>query len=202
MPSETRWMRDDRHTINGLTSYKLGIAQGSVALFGKQLVDPDMMSSSYSAGIRVWKRSSSGVETEITFGTPVAVVTRTVEGTGMQSATWLCPLTSLINTDAILVRIYHKFDIDASWTLELESLSNNPAEFITEQLGASQLDSVTWTVYYWTEYRYVPGAGNIGQVKWSGTSFLTRIINFSWSTGAPPPSLGQILGDGLTFMVS
>jgi len=139
MPVETRFMRSDFHTVNGLNARKLLIEQSSSSA---------SYSYQYSGevtgywGVRVFVRHEDGSETEITGGSAVAVVSRSSDGSGLQSATWNCPETSLAETDAIVVRVY--------------SDNNNPpttlrTTFITEQLGASKLDAATWTIHYYTQ---------------------------------------------------
>jgi len=197
MTSETRYMRSDQHTINGLTAYKLEITQTSSSVTVSDGYVGDWLDASW--GIRVWKRTSSGVETEITNGTPQAVVSRGSEGSGIQSATWVCPQTPLNATDSIVVRVYIRV---TSWVLK--------ATFTTQQLNASQLDSVTWTVYYWTqliwsripdefgEWWYITAAS----FRFGNSTYNSRIINFSWSSGPPPPSenkqhSGTLMGVGI-----
>jgi hypothetical protein len=127
-------------------------------------------------GHRVWKRSSAGVETEITSGTPVAQVQKNV-GAPISidelSATWACPLTSLASTDAIVDRIYIKFGTGA-WNLLMES--------ITEQLGAQSLDAATWTFYVWVQRQYISAAGvTRGTFYFGSNTYNSRITNFTWT---------------------
>jgi hypothetical protein len=180
MPAETRYMRSDTWTVNGLSAYKLGLEQTTTE------VKVDVSSDAPMWGIRVWKRSAAGVETEITGGTPVAIVVRTATDSGIQSNTWSCPETSLNPTDAIVVRVYI-FDGE-NWQLA--------ATFITEQLNASKLNAATWTVYYYTVYStYLLKAS-----FYFGTShYNSRIENFQWT----PAPVGQyyVIGDGLANAV-
>jgi len=170
--TETRYMRGDTHTINGLLAYQLGTSQSNTAQNVKKSTSP--LKTPYW-GIRVYKRDSGGSETEITSGTPVAQVNRGPAGQGLQSNTWNCPETALSSTDAIVVKVYHKWT-DESW-VEI-------AKFITEQLGASQLNSSTWTAYYWTKTAYVgfpvPRAVD-SWFYWGTNTYNSRIEDFSWS---------------------
>jgi len=172
MPVETRYMRGDQHTVNGLTAYILGTTQSDVEQVHKRGFSGNV---GIEWGIRVWKRKSDGTEEEITNGTPVAIVSRGADGEGIQSATWTCPQTSLSSTDAIVVRVYVR-ELGGSWYLH--------AEFITEQLGASSLDGATWTVYYYT-YRRYNALFDITDAwfYWGTTDKNSRIENFSWSVG-------------------
>jgi hypothetical protein len=161
-------MRIDQQTVNGLTAYVLGTTQTTGSkYFGD--IEEALLNGYW--GIRVWKRTSAGVETEITAGTPVAQVYRSAVGSGLQSATWACPETSLSSTDAIVVRVYFQYG-SSGWVLA--------AEFITGQLGASKLDSATWTVYYYT---YIATVGGLYRYRfyWGTTTYNSRIENFTWT---------------------
>ena len=121
---ETRYMRSDQHTINGLTAYKLDITQTSSNVFvGQNYVGDDFESGSW--GIRVWKRTTSGAETEVTSGAPQAQVSRVSKSSGIQSATWVCPQTTLnLIPDSTVVRVYIRIN-SFSWVLK--------ATFTTQQ---------------------------------------------------------------------
>jgi hypothetical protein len=145
---ETRYMRSDQQTVNYLLAYVLGTSQSTIAT-SSQVTQTGSGGATVYWGIRVWKRDSAGNETEITSGTPVAQVSRNAVGEGIQSATWLCPTTTLSVSDAIVVRVYIKVG-----TLDWAQ-GNNPPIFITERLLAGQLNGTTWTVYYYTKYETV-----------------------------------------------
>jgi len=144
-------------------------------------------------GIRVWKRDAAGAETEITAGTPVAQVSRSSDGAGLQSNTWNCTQTTLTSTDSIVVRVYIKFGSGA-WTLL--GLASPYSVYSTEQIGASQLDAATWTVHYYTEREYDPDEDTTGGMfAWGDALFNSRIENFSWSL-----VVAAWAGDGLTWI--
>jgi len=193
---DTRYFRDDEWTVNGLTAEKLTTSQSTTGQSANAT-----KSNSYDyvvyAGIRVWKRVSGGSETEITSGTPVAQVSRSSNGGGIQSATWNCPQTALTSTDAIVVRVYIKVDVD-DWVL--------CEDWITEQLGASQLDSATWTVYYYTVRDTYSTGSSESEVYWTriyfwwGTStYNSRIENFSWTPAAVTKTFTDALAIADTF---
>jgi len=166
-PPPERFMRGDQQTVNSLTAYVLGKNQSSTAQL--QSID-DYGSNTAYWGIRVWKRSVAGVETEITSGTPVAQVSRNTKGHGIQTATWNCPGISLTQTDTIIVRVYCKNG--GSWTLI--------ATFTTEQLNTTALQEATWTVYYWTQRDYVrteEGWMTIADYRWGTTAYNSHIQN-------------------------
>lgn len=188
MPIETRYKRSDTHAINNLTAYQLKTTNTDASL---EAFITSVEAGTLYIGIRVWKRNSAGDETEITGGSAVAVASIAVGVSGyfQINATWNCPQTSLGTTDAIVVRVYADVGVTPPTTLI--------REFITEQIGATQLDATTWTVYYWIrriritvpvtyyEFYYVHGS----------SSYNSRITNFSWSVVA-----AVISGDGLVWI--
>jgi hypothetical protein len=140
------YMRSDQHTINNATMYKLMETHTQNGTSTSMLTgDPENDVACYW-GIRVWKRSANGTEVELTSGSPVAVVSRSSSGQGLQSATWTCPATSLNPTDSLVVRVYYKFDFQSSYTLS--------GQFTTVQLNATSLAGETWTIYYYTRRSY------------------------------------------------
>lgn len=174
MTSETRYFQNDSHTINGLTANKLLTTQSAVATFCG--VTPFGQKNG-AWGIRVWKRDSGGTETELTSGTPVAQVSRTANGQGIQSNTWDCPETALADTDAIVVRVYYKINAGA-WTLCQTWITNQAQNWDSP----NQLDSATWTIYYYT-WRSYDNKMNTTQIRfYYGDAICnSRIENFTWS---------------------
>jgi len=167
---QTRYMRGDKHTVNNLEAYKLSTSQSAT-----QITYSDEASGAGTVywGIRVWKRNANGTETEITGATPVAQVSRSSDGEGMQSNTWSCPQTSLQETDAIVARVYMKFG-SGSW--------QQCSTFITEQLEAAQLDPTQWAVHYYT-WRYYASyeKTTYGFFKWGTSAYNSRIANFEYT---------------------
>jgi len=183
MTVETRYYWVDTWTVNGLLAHKLlttkdsidtnttAIATGSVTVYW---------------GIRVFKIAADGSETEITSGVPVAEVSRSSAGIGIQSATWACPLVDgLVSTDAIVVRVYIKFG-SGSYNVLYES--------VTEQLGAQSLDAATWTVDYYNRWQYVTIPNfTRGYLYTGGTTFLSGVENFTWTPAAAAAVLRRML---------
>ena len=122
--AETRYMRSDD---------VLGTTQTSSGLY-VHISD----SGTQYLGIRVWSKTSIGVETEI--GTPGTVkAIASGNSTGLISATWAVPATPLNPTDSIVVRVYAD-NFNPPTTLM--------HTFTTEPLDSYQLNAATWTVYY------------------------------------------------------
>jgi hypothetical protein len=191
-PAETRYMRGDTHDVNGLTAYILGTTQSATGL-SNLIQRTGAGGDTVNWGIRVWKRDSGSVETEITAGTPVATVSRQLSKTGTEEGiqsnnTWTSPQTSLNITDAIVVRVYAEIVGQVAWTVQ--------ANFTTEQLDVSQLNSGTWTVYYYTKYETLTtgapsGRYTRGTFCWGNSTYNSRIGSFSWTEGVPPTWYNQ-----------
>jgi len=163
-----RYMRSDTHTINGLQAYKLNTSQTASYL---ETNVTETESNTVYWGIRVWKRNSAGTETEVTSGTPVAQVSRSTSGYGIQSATWNCPNTTLASTDSIVVRVYCMNS--GNWILQ--------ATFTTKRLNAQTADPATWHVYYWTKRNYISGGlgKTIGYFRWGTPTYNSRTEDFT-----------------------
>lgn len=120
-------------------------------------------------GIRVWRRTSTGVENEITPERPVALVymSDVTESRELWN-TWTAPEYALNPTDRIVVRVY-------------DSFNNTLATFVTEELGASKLDAeTTWTVYYYFE-RFFDGEDYYIYWCWGANTCNSRIEGFSYT---------------------
>jgi hypothetical protein len=167
----TWFMRGDQHTINSLTAYKLWKPQSSTMRYYYESKPIYELSAEW--GIQVWKRSQGGTETPIS-ADKVAQVTRTNPGQGLQSATWNCLETTLSSTDAIVVRVYQRFE-GFSWQLA--------ATFITPQLAATKLNATTWTVYYYTKLYWTtsPSLQSKAYFYWGTTTYNSHIQNIEYA---------------------
>jgi parallel beta-helix repeat protein len=177
---ETRHCRNDQHTINGLNAYKLNTTS-STGMY-KSDTKGGYGNLTVYWGIKVWIRASNGTETLISDDTPVAQVSRSTSGAGYQNSTWLCPQKNMTSTDAIVVRFYIKLG-SGDWQLS--------AEFITEQLGASQLGNATWIITYFTQRNYNPSYSILqGTLYWgSNEQWFNKqcyIENFCYLPQIPP----------------
>lgn len=167
----TRFLTSDQATVNGLTAYKLAEnnSQG-----GHSYGSWDYGINRIYWGIRVWRRwwnTDHWTETEITGGSPVAVVCR-FSGSGMQSATWACSQTNLSSTDSIVVRVYDKCGRSGDWTERVE--------LTTEQLEVDHLRSSTWKVYYHTAVEILEEIPfkTLWGYRWGSDYYPSRIQNF------------------------
>jgi len=133
-------MRSDTHNINGLLAYKL-LTTESINL--QEVTGAS--DTNFYIGIRVYIRHIDESETEITTGTSVAIahIGSGIDGVYTIFASWDCPETALVLSDAIKIDV--RCLCGLAWD---EGVAVTIATFITEQLGATQLDANTWTVYY------------------------------------------------------
>jgi len=174
MTTETRYMKNADINNNGLACKELGTSQSTTSAYTYREGSP--YGTTTYCGIRVWKRASGGSETEITAGTPVAQVSRSANGEGIQSNTWNCPETTLTSGDSIVVRVYDKIG-SGSWTLR--------QTFQTEDISGSKLNAATWTVYYYTKRSLVEGdPGYTASWFYYGTStYNSRVEGFAYEGG-------------------
>jgi len=163
MPTETRYMRSDQHTVNGLTAYKLGSTQTTAYAY-VEVYYPGLASAYYDIEIAV--RHADGTETELLPWTQFA--SRTTSGEGFQTYNFNCPQTPLSATDAIVVRLRAR-----------NAGGSAVAEFITEQLGATGLPAATWTFYIYT-YCYRGKTESYASIYFGSSTYNTRVENFQW----------------------
>jgi hypothetical protein len=162
---------------NGLAAYSLSKVQS---------VSTDYYHTSFTAatdtyaGIRAWRRSSAGTETEITYGTAVAVASRAgLNGQGLISANYAPPTVNFNDGDSLVVRLYV--------ATTSGGLTTARATFITEPMGPGTLQNSQWTVSYYIRR----GDGRVGglsgsYVAWGASMFNTNIANFRYSTVSIP----------------
>ena len=168
-PIQTRYFKNASVTVNGLTCYPLAL-NTSGTLKTESYTGGNYMGCTVACDVAV--RHSDGTETVI--GSKVAQVS-VADGAyrELHTNTWACPQTSLASTDSIVVRVYAEFG--TTWYQIGSSV------FSTEQLGGSQLNSATWTFYYYLGFTY-NSATRRGSVEFDFDGVCpSRIENFSWS---------------------
>ena len=185
MTTETRYMRSDQQTVNGLTAYKLGLTQTTTYGY-VEVCYLGSVGASYDIEIAV--RHADGTETELLPWTEFAY--RITSGEGFQTYNFNCPQTSLSATDAIVVRLRAR-----------NAGGSAVATFITEQLGASGLPVATWTFYVYT-YCYRSALESYADILFGSSTYNTRVENFQWTPYAPPAAgVQRFIGDGLAGAV-
>jgi hypothetical protein len=171
------YLRNTNRTVNGLLACNLSALQGTSERDNWLYAQ----SGRYATwGIRAWNRSSSGNETELTGGTPVARVQRTNLGGGLQNNTWSCPGSTLGPGASVVVRWYVGRGLSPTvWTL----LANSS----TGRLGPIRLNASIWRACYNTAVFYSETYYNKYDygLSWGDSSDDTRIMNFTY-----PPSSG------------
>jgi hypothetical protein len=107
--------------------------------------------------------------------------------------TWaVSPAKSILVTDRVQVEVYGEIDVNPP-TILLATL-------ITEVLGVTQLDAVTWTFHLWVHVIRIPG--NVDYVYYfsflfGSTTRNSRITNFTYST---PAAIKGVSGNIIPLM--
>ncbi len=168
---EQRYLTTTAVNVNGLAADSLDLTQSITATNTGNMGNRVPV----YAGIRVWQRSSAGVETEITSGTAVGIASRLVQSEGINTATWTPPVTPLDAGDSIVVRLYVSTSSPPTTLRET---------FTTNVLGATQLDASAWTCSY---YLKVAGLAQVGSMaEWGSAARNTNIAGFSWTVDGDP----------------
>jgi len=157
--NRTYYYRSDSHTVNNVTGYRLSMTP-SASLIEESRTDAGSKNVSY--GVRVWVLSQSGTETELTDESPVAVVTRSSDGEGLQETTWNCPNYGSV-VDAFVVRLYQRFDSE-TWSLR--------RIYVTYDEQMIKFPEETWTFYYYTNRTT---SSTTGYFMYGDTAHLSRL---------------------------
>lgn len=180
MTSETRYLRNAGHTVNGLTANELLItntATATLCYLADGPGDPGAITN-----FDVIKRGSGGAE--IVIGSAVASAATTAEGggPGLVSATWACPETALVSSNAVKVvaRISH---IGNGTSTTLNFITNQAAAWDT---GVNKLTAATWTFHRWT-IKFTTEDFFESDIYYGSAAYPSRITNFSWDVGSTIP---------------
>ena len=158
----TWYMRSDTHTVNTVSGYKLSETQSATHTY-----DGKTKTGTYTTyyGVRVWIVFPNGQLEELTSGTPVAVVSRSSDGSGLQSANWTCP--GYLNiVDAVMVKVYQRFSDETDWSLRVT--------FVTYNQTLVKLPESTWTFYYYTVRQIIEGK-TLSAFYWGSSSYNSRV---------------------------
>ncbi|MEM3341241.1 MAG: carbohydrate-binding protein, partial [Thermoplasmata archaeon] len=157
---QTRYMRSNTTTVNDLNTYYLGTSQSASGAY-IDLGNLGNTNTNIYMGMRVYKRSSGGSETEITTSV-VSIGSRTNDGL-ITGANWNCPRISLQRTDSLVIRIF-------------VGTSNPPSTlvttFTTEQLQMDELSPSTWNGYYYIDFN---AQGNNEYFRFGISTYDSRI---------------------------
>ena len=143
-----RYVRTDTTTVGSNTYNNFGLVNSDASSYVYVACVSEESYYTVYFGIRIFKVASDGTETEITSGSPVAIVSRT-SGSGVQTADYSFPGVTLATTDRLCIKYY--IDAGEGWVEKLK--------VTTEPLGVTSLPAGTWRVSYYTSRStsYYPG---------------------------------------------
>lgn len=157
----TLYMRSDTHTINEEYAYRLDVVNTVTPSVDSRTAYTE---ANTTYGIRAWAIDIHGNEYELTSGKE-ALVTRSTNGEGIQSATFNCPAFSTL-IDSIKIYVYQLYSGPfQSWSLRRKYIS-------IEQLYW-KLPEATWTIYYWTNRTYAGGQTD-SYFRWGAFTYNSR----------------------------
>jgi hypothetical protein len=166
--TQTRYMRSDSHTVNGLGAFRLYTAQSSStqSLNERTPLFSGPLTCTWS--VTAYVRHSDSSLTPIA-STKSASVTRDSDGSGLQNKTLTISEIDLDPTDAIVIHVY----------MDIGGYSYGPVTFITEQLNAEKLVAGTWNIWYYTECDQQTWRTR-GIFSWGDFAHNSRIENFQF----------------------
>ena len=167
--TETRYMRSDQWAD---AYYKLNTTRTTTSK--NMLINVETTVTRQYLGIRVWAKHADNSETELTSGTAIIIASGSTAG--LKSASGTSPSGNLVSSDSIVVRVYAD---------DFTPPTDIIATFETEQLGASNLDGATWTVYYYL-LRTKIGTLYYYYFYWGTSTYDSNIANFQWSIYEKP----------------
>jgi hypothetical protein len=132
-------------------------------------------------GIRVFVAHQDKSLTEITSGTPVAVISKTTLIRELKTNAWDCPETVILTTDRIQVRAYYKIHDDGTWTQFTRGV------WMTEELGVTVLNAATWTVWYSVTIMESSPERYQAHLDFGWPAYPSGVDNFTFG-GVPPPA--------------
>lgn len=180
MNIETRYGAAILTTVNGLAALQCGMTETG---FYTAPISTSIMPNARCM-MKVFVRHADGSENEISGGYYVAEAYYPM-GSGYQliSATWTPQKMNLQPGDALVFRVYGIIYVNIGQFVLTDppEVNGQPATFITEPLGAMQLENVQWTVWYNADVE-----SNAGVVSLYLADFWVE--NFAWTpvqTGGP-----------------
>jgi hypothetical protein len=173
------YFHSDTHTINGQLGNVANETQSNTIASASMSLLESGTPLTGSCGWRVWISHYDNSSTELTSGTPVATVTRTANGTGLQSGTWKPDLTSLgwVDICSFNLKIIFYMKLDGTWTAK--------ASFVTSALPYRKIKNETWTLYCYTNftqvyYELLDNYNAYLTVYWGTPTYDTRITNMKF----------------------
>lgn len=135
----TFYLRSDTYTVNNETGY--GLDSSNTA--SSATVSQSSVTDTIYYGFRVYLLNQQGYTRELTSGTPVGQVTRSSNGSGVQTNTYSFAGTTLTaSAEALLIKVYTKVGASGTWAVKATYLSN--------QILAREIEESTWTFALYT----------------------------------------------------
>lgn len=191
--TQTWYHQTSTHTVNGDLGYQLNLTQGDTSTFVEQDWS-GVRNITFSWNIILVDTDGS----ETSLGTHVANSTRSVNGTGLQTATWTPALTALyFGYDAIKLQALMNVNGSSQWDIE--------ATFMSYVLPYKELQNSTWTFKTYTQYTYSGSSNSTrGYVFWGDLTYETRVEGVSFSTLSPWEMMMAELrqGDYIQFVLT
>lgn len=170
---ETWYIRSDTDTVNGVLGYVANTTQSTSSVS----INTTTLFPSVEFGWRIWHVGGGNNETtEITSGTPIAIVQRSSTSSGIQSNTWTPPATSLqVGWDSFKFTIYYTSPIGFTpWTAF--------AVLTSERQMYKALEAQELTFYLWTSFTIntFPTPNDI-QIRFGSSTYNTRIEDLTFT---------------------
>jgi hypothetical protein len=156
----TWYFRSDIWTILETLGYKLQTVNTHTATSDMRT---DPVSKDVSYGFRVWVKDVLNSTTELTAGTPEAIMTKTTNSSSMVTAYWNCPSFSAL-VSAVRIDVYQRFN-DEGWSLR--------RIFISKDDLLIKFPAATWTFHFYINRT----AGSTYSTMWHGsyTTYDSRV---------------------------
>jgi hypothetical protein len=133
--TETLYMRSDQYNVTGLTGYGLDTDYTNTA---QTLTLTETGNITVYYGFRVYIYYSPLKITELTSGTPIAILSADGNFTGQLSSVWNFPGTTVtLGYQALKVSLYASTDNQATWS--------DQADYLTNILITNYIAPSTWT---------------------------------------------------------
>jgi hypothetical protein len=132
----TWYFRSDIWTILETLGYKLQTVNTHTATSDMRT---DPVSKDVSYGFRVWVKDVLNSTTELTAGSPEAIMTVTTNSSGMITAYWNCPSFSGL-VSAVKINVYQRFN-DEAWSLRRIFISRDDLLW--------KFPAATWTFHFY-----------------------------------------------------
>jgi hypothetical protein len=183
--STTLYPLNTTHTVNTVNGYIVSESQGSTSTSLYATCEPDNLGDVIHEYTQtyydIYVLHSDGSTT--TLGTSVALDTYSNYAVNfsyeaLRSATWNCPETSLLITDALIFVLHIKLKCAYRWG----NTYYRTITFVTNQLGITKIEASTWTIY---RYLKVISTGALAgdycraYVYWGNSTYDTRISNIT-----------------------